>query len=128
MKSGPGSVSSSFGIPFDSCVSRLSASSPSKAWMSTSDSFTFAWARRRAPRSATKRSVTCSGAAGPALRRGGRHGLLQEAADPPAVAGAGDGGGHYLGATLGGAGGPEEAAPDPPRDHHLVAGVEQPPA
>ena len=40
-KSGPGRVRSSFGMPLDSWVSRLSASSPSSAWMSTSGSFTF---------------------------------------------------------------------------------------
>src|SRR6266508_604448 len=35
MKSGPGRMRSSFGIPLHSCSSSDSASSPSKAWMST---------------------------------------------------------------------------------------------
>ena len=35
MKSGPGSVNSSLVMPFATCVSKLSDSSPSKLWMST---------------------------------------------------------------------------------------------
>ena len=85
MKSGPGSVSSSFGIPFDSCVSRLSASSPSRAWMSTSDSFTFGWPAGARHGWRTQRSVRPGPAPAGARRYGrrpARQGLLDRGGGP----------------------------------------------
>ena len=122
-------------MPLDVWLSRSSASSPSRAWRSTSApsrSRVWAGAGRARPAQDRQRSSPAEPSgrgplAAPGMpsrhRDAGSRHLRHRVVDRPASPGSGphrdDGVGHHLRTALRAAAGPEEPAADVARDHHL---------